>query len=851
MGRHRLNADEEQHQSPLKKYEGKNLAGDQYHIYNETEELEEVVNQDPEGNGHALPFIPVSQTQLVRDSDQERIRILAKKYFRKWFIQTHEQISNFFDLEAEAAQKDRLMLQRQAFDSWLAAHRHIQQEARVKQHFNVLDRRAADNYDGYLKAKAFRHWYQITLETKANTEAAREKHLYFKYFNAWHRLTLTNELKAERQSLKAPFQLLRKRAAQYYQDEIDALELYYSNLTKMIFWRWAFVYADRKAPRIRDTVLAKRTLFAWKAKLDNRDEQEREAMGQYERNVLQRILQLWSTQTRIDIAGDHQADAFRTHHWMKRVLAQWKLAARLAPVEGQVARMRDWRIARSNFGVWLLKTRMVLRADWVNALQTKQNAFTAWNERLRRDAVQARIDNRILTQAVYKWVIAQRAILMTRIRQEREKRATFGKLLAGFRKRGDLLQSQEAQVRNQRFARLAKSTLECWKLQMNVTRARSQMAVEFYTPKILQDMLAGWHNQHEHVQKLEKWANDANFYFTMTKTLKWWRNAASEAKKKRTNDAYRAMRRHIKMNLARKVLVKWRNGRDEIKRLDERCEELHRSKEMRLLRGLMFHWQRQHVQRQQAVAEASTRFNGRLLTHSLHTWIEASRQVTNLQVRADQFYHIHLSELCSAKLRRFGMKAFGIKRRQQDADAMRERHWSKHVRNILKHWATQSKDATYQTLVQGSSEPTDAGYGTASQDDPPAIGTGSLALGTTEGAEDWTAFDADLLDNDDWPPPPDEHGPSQATSTPMSTPGYLNTPSKRAARAKALAKMSTTPATPLTTPFAARLRAGMARSPAPAGGSFTAKRDGVGRSSLGVNVHTAGEDRDDFGYDTR
>jgi len=439
---------------------------------------------------------------------------------------------------------------------------------------------------------------------------------------------------------------------------------------------------------------------------------------------------------------------------------------------------------------------------------------------------------------MYKWVIAQRAILMTRIREEREKLVTFRKLLAGFRKHRDQLQRQESEVKNLRFARLTGSTLECWKLQMNLTRARSQMATEFYTPKIQQDMLASWRNKHEHIQKLEKWSKDASFYFTTMRTLKQWRDAATEAKKRRTNDAYRKVRRQIKMNLARKVLVNWRSRVDKVKSLDVRAERARSSKETELLRRLVSNWESRSQQRQQAMADALGRFNGRLMTQPLHVWIDASRQIINLEIRADQFYHIHLSELCSVKLRRLSMKAFGIKRRQQDADAMRERHWNKHVRNILKHWAIQSKDATYQALLRGSSEPTDAGYGTASQDDPPGTGTGVADAGgpgATHRAEEWTAFDADLVDNDDWLPPADEHEHPPAPSTSIPTPGYLNTPSKRAARAKALAKMSTTPATPLTTPFAARLRAGMDNSPVSGGWISTARKDAGARSGLGRN----------------
>src|SRR2546423_7560491 len=114
---------------------------------------------------------------------------------------------------------------------------------------------------------------------------------------------------------------------------------------------------------------------------------------------------------------------------------------------------------------------------------------------------------------------------------------------------------------------------------MSLNTVRSQMAVELCTPKTQQDMLAAWRGRHEHVKKLEKWAKDANFYFLMVRSLKRWRAAASEAKKRRTNDAYRKIRRQVKMNLARKLLAKWRNRLDEVESSDERCERLRPSKD--------------------------------------------------------------------------------------------------------------------------------------------------------------------------------------------------------------------------------------------------------------------------------
>ena len=139
------------------------------------------------------------------------------------------------------------------------------------------------------------------------------------------------------------------------------------------------------------------------------------------------------------------------------------------------------------------------------------------------------------------------------------------------------------------------------------------------------------------------------------------------------------------------------------------------------------------------------------------------------------------------------MKAFEIKRRQKDADAMRERHWAKHLRHILRHWSLKSKDVTLITQkpspLSTEQEPTDAGYGTgtgtvtatgSTAENPwNQFGPGTALSGAMQRAEEWSAFDQDLLEG-------------------STTPGYLNTPSKRAARVRALANVTNTPSTPWT-----------------------------------------------------
>lgn len=854
VGEHGLSGQEELYQESLSDYD---IPSPAHPKRNADKESERSLAFKVDGDQHhaegvsPLPFVPVSQTQLIRDSvafDQGRIRILARKYFSKWYIQAQDRWDQLQEFEAEAVRKDRRTLQRQAFEAWFGAHQRIQQEERTRRFFDSLERRAVHTYDAILKLRAFTHWQQLAIENKLKTEAARKRYLAEKYFNVWHRLTVTQELKVERQSLKAPLQLMRRKAVQHYQNEIESLEKYHANLTKLIFWRWCSAYADHTAPRHRDTTLKRETFFTWSGKTKAHLDQERWAADHYERNLLQKTLQMWTAATHINIAGKQQADVFRERSLQRSYVAHWSKATRSAPLEKGLVRRKDQHILRSAFDLWLLRVRMIFAADHVSMNTAKQHAFTAWNDRLREGALQARIDDRVLAQTMYKWVIAQRAILMTRIREEREKRDVFRRLFVAFREHRRQLVSREAQFNSHHYARLTNSALKCWNVQLKVAGERSRMAVEFYAPKVQQDMLVTWRNRHAEVQKIEAWAKDARFYFVMTKALKHWRTATAEAKKQRANEAYKKVRRQVKMNLARNVLSQWRSRVDRINAIEAQNIRIRQGKDNDLLRNIVSYWSDRTVQVQQALLDATARHDGQLLGQSLNAWIDASRQAKNLEIRADQFYQIHLSDLCSVDLRRISMKAFGIKRRKQDADAMRERHYNKHVRNIFRHWAAQTREVTYQALMQEPSpsveqEPTDAGYatasGTASQNDPPAHSGGGP--GATQRAEDWTAFDADVLDNEDWLPPLDD--PPQAISTPMPMPGYLNTPSKRAARAKAMAQLSTTPK---ITPFAARLRAGMASTPN-TGATFTARKDVIGRSALGSNVSTAEGGPEDVG----
>lgn len=792
-------------------------------------------------------FYQPSSTDLDRDAaafEDMRFRNLQRYLFNHWLRKIRKHSEHIQALELQAESKDFLTLKRQAFDFWRNAYYQKRQEVREERFFAHLHNRAGQAYDLFLLTKSFTHWIQITAVAVAKTNTARQRFLFTKYFNAWYALTVTNELKAERQGLKAPLNLLKKRAAQYYRDQINALEVYHGNLTKYVFWRWFRQWCDRAAPRYREQQLQRRMLSRWLQKSKENRSHQVEADSRLLQRSIWKVFRLWATKARIDVAGYHQADAFRNSHSLRPLFTQWQAEAKLKPIAERALRIKDWRIASSKFGIWQLRTRMGFRADAVNRMRTLQNVYSAWNERLRSQALAARMNERMVAEALYKWVIAQRFVLMTRISAQHQKRDALHSFLGGVRARREQLSLHEEQLVDATRQHLLASTLTYWSNRTILIQTRSQIALDFYNPKLKQDTMEAIRLKIKAKQKLEIWAKDARFYFLMTRYIGKWRAVATERKKIRERAAHARMRRKCKMNLARALLHEWSDRRLELIKVCAKGDEVYTQKIKALQQILFRDWQRAASHRRKEVNQTSARYDDRLLEHSLGMLIDTSRHLYSLQSRAEQFHHLKMSEICSIHLRRFSMRAFEIRRREQDADAMRERHWSKHVRNILRHWAGRTQEKVHRDLIANvpndkptEREPTDAGYATASNEDQPQSSNGN-ELGATRRAEEWTVFDTELLEGTEWIPSIDEE--PAATSTPMPAPGYLNTPSKRAARAKALANLSTTPGTPLRTPFAARIRAGAGQgvgsSPSQVKAT-TARRGGLGfRSALGSNV---------------
>ena len=501
---------------------------------------------------------------------------------------------------------------------------------------------------------------------------------------------------------------------------------------------------------------------------------EKKARDFYRRKLLTRAT---SQFTRV-YEDDYKADALYRESVAKRskqTLEAWRAEARLRPIEQRVSYRHDIRLAQKCVGDLRTLERLPGHADAVRETALKRKGFDAWGEELRFKAIKDKIDDRLILSALYWWTLATRESLIKRQFDQRWSRRALATLLDRYRTQQDRLRAADSAVAANKKACRIIGVFVAMSSKLEQQRRQEQMADNFYHPKIEFENLLLWKDRLSAVQRLDLKANDAREYFLSVKFLRIWQLRAKESKEQRLNQAYKQIRRQGKIRIVRAGMDVWRSELTRLRMLDGRRQDSINQREHRLLRKHFVRWRNKTLQVGEMEQQAAAHFEVRLLGQSVPSILEKGRGLRGLQQRADDFYAIHTSDKASRQLRKLKTKAFQLRRREQDADAMKNRHEKSHYKSMLRLWARKAagKDADFS----GVENPDEEADRIMDESVLPDIEEEETAL-----------------------PGPNTH----KKRTPI--PEYLHTPSNRAARVRALAT-STTPATAPPS-FAARLLAG-------------------------------------------
>lgn len=311
--------------------------------------------------------------------------------------------------------------------------------------------------------------------------------------------------------------------------------------------------------------------------------------------------------------------------------------------------------------------------------------------------------------------------------------------------------------------------------------------------------------------------------------MKQWQKAKADSGKRRRQDAYKKVRRMVKINLASKALSAWASKTRAIIDIEHQAAEVDREKLLVDTSEIFTQWRSKTNKRIQDVQDVDNEYFRQVAFDQLMHMSETFIIRREMEDQADNVHRLHVLRLASASFRKLSLRIFQISNHTETAEAMRERSLRKHSRNMFRDWVDEARmklearDSAGPSMTPGVMST----YGNGD-------GGGSAIFDPWSQDPAETPFKLS-----------DFTATSQATShdpisaSPLATPNFMTSPSKRAARARALAQVSTTPATPMHTPFASRLL--RARTPSVLNTSSKQPRTGR-RSSVGNSVRFVDEE---------
>ncbi len=754
-----------------------------------------------------------SRTQLLRDADtfkNYRIRSVA----RKWFGTAVQASLDYKLLEQKAHTHDAERLLRESLEQWqqlLRAKRHATETERF---FNRLELRAGKARDLYLLSKAFTHWAECAYEVAISTSTARRYILRLKYFNAWLEITAVNALKARRLRLRKFFGFWRQRYVQAATDDSRALILHNKNLCKLGYWDWFWAFCERRAPEWRTNRLKTKYFSKWMVALKQNSQRNLQVTSIFNEKVARRALVQLLAKSRIILSQNREAAQHNHQTTNARLLWEWRLKTHHAPLARQVSNMVDWRVVGTTFATFVSRYRVQRQAKDINRLRLMRNAWTQWNDRLRWQTLTHQIGDRVVIEALYKWVLAERFVLLRRLYEERIKQRHLSMLMnVSYNiqaQRNNSLQNFESR-RNRRCLQTA---IVRWGQRSASYGQDQEVAFQFHAPRIAQETLHRWISKSTHLKKLNSWAKDAEFFFVATRILKSWRSATAVSKRRKRRDAYIQTRRKFKMQLAARYLAHWRGRTAQSLGMQETAHQIYQDRLLRYGTNLFDEWRDSLIQHSNWTFQAGDHYSRILTSHHFHHWRDHLQAQLDMEELARLFYEPRLSSLASSYLHKSRLRMIEFKALTSKAISFQRTYDKRHLRHLLRQW---QEKAVARRHLQPTPDRT-----TSSKARRLALQTevNEGDEGLTSRAEEWTA-----LDLGEWIPALE----AQSSTTPL--PGYLGTPSKRAARARALVKVSTTPA---GTPSGRRLGNQVATEPKHE--LSTRRRVAFGRSAAGASL---------------
>ena len=661
--------------------------------------------------------------------------------------------------------------------------------------------------------KAFTHWVFECRDEKTRSAVAYRHMLRFSYFHRWKSIAAENQVKVRKILCKKYLAIWRSKTAKSMLREEQASTHYEETLLRRYESSWFWQFCSKRVEAWHEQWIEKHAYATLRMAYQARQDRHRCAENFQHTHLLRRGLVAWRQKYRAHGSNVDNAIQYHQRCVAHRGLTLMHTQSTLEPIARSVQHKSNVNVMHKALRVWKLHLGLSREASNYDRTRILQTAWTNWNDALRCKALAQKINERLILEHLYILVLNERLRLFQRTVNGR----LLTQILSGWRakvheERDRLADASVVFAERQRRRRLGSSMLRL-NIAMHHREDAEKAAFEFTMIRALPKALAAWKVQTDHARRLAKMASDARFYFLCTNTLSAWKKRTSEHVADRRRDAYAHIRARVKSRLARQSLDKLQTARRAVHALQTEAEVMARGKAAMLANAVLRRL-REHAGRlYDARTRASDIDQQKLQSATLAAFRIKLADFTRMDQEAVDFKQDIDLALLAGALRRVQWATFTAARKVESADALRARNRDQHIKQMLRHWAT-------QTATKRSAAIQDRDASTREDPESPSLRPASRAASRSRGLE--TVL----------PSSPPTQGQLQ------STPGYMRTPSRprRAGRFRPLptpaaftplafnsSYLVTTPApiavpdrdradteglTPQITPFSRKLRAG-------------------------------------------
>lgn len=749
------------------------------------------------------PYQP-SDTRLMDEAEtfeHQRLHRVTRDCIQAWRNRTRDLVERRYGQEALAEAFDRKILLKLTLDQLRDTARLRRSNHETDRFFGRLETRAEKARNLFLLTKAFTHWARSAEDEVQRTSVARRHILRTRFFNGWREITAVNELKIQHFVLAKFLQQWRARTAVVRENAQFAVTLYEENLVQKVFTSWFFQFCAIAGSAWHNDRLKRNTLKKW-IEFAGVSTQKRElAITKNDNMLLSRVMAGWKQRTMTVRNLEAQAYEFRRTASLASALYGLQKHAQLRPVLQKLQTRVDSRRLRNAFQTWQHTAQLSQRARQVDKLRIMRNAYTAWNDRLRVQALEQRINDRILVECLYKWTLASRVSLFQRVHNKQLKESTFQNWLGKSNQRSNTLETAEKRFASFKRRQLLRACLKKMEVDAAEKKREECAVIAAYDLKLKQRIFGKLKERLQHFQLLRQWSDDARFYVLGTRTLKKWNNATQQTRRNRRRDTYAQVRRTVKTNLVRRLFENWRAKANTIAELNQQAALVLEERTTHNVGALLHAWHDRTLAIQQLNTQASNLYAFRLGIKHLHSWTQRLYTLQSMDSQATALRQESVEIAAAGALKKLGWRLWNVQRQEETARALFERNFEKHVRAMIRFWHEQTAERVENRPVSPTPTRSSRGGRRTPDDDNNRFDDEQANIDEdleanfddagdeTRRLEGWTAFDASAvgLNNDldlslsitperqrtttyPLPPPTSSPKPPSSTRPPTSRP---------------------------------------------------------------------------------